>query len=142
MIEKKEDTAVIVDDIQALLGKIKETVDATVLETKKTCYAEQVMELVALEELSREMTEENAAMFARVYAVASEIREFIGEYRAKPGVPLERLEALKKDRLTNAEIRTVFLMVRYAEALRALESQKPQLIRLLRGAKGLPSRPG
>jgi 2',3'-cyclic-nucleotide 2'-phosphodiesterase (5'-nucleotidase family) len=137
-----EDTVVIVEDIQTLLGKIQGTVDASVLKAKQEAYTEITVELVNLEELSREMTEENAAMFARVFAVISEIRDFIGEYIGKSEVPLERLQELKKDRLTNAEVRTVFLMVRYAEALRALEAHKPQLIRLLRGAKGLPTRPG
>jgi hypothetical protein len=138
----KEDTVVLVEDIQTLLGKIQETVDAAVLKAKKDSYAEMVTELVSLEELSREITEDNATLFARVYAVIAEIRDFIGEYKGKTEVPLERLQELKKDRLTNAEIRTVFLMVRYATALKALEDQKPQLFRYLRGAKGLPSRPG
>ncbi len=122
------------DTISKSLESVKTVTSETAARVRKETYSEILRGLVNLEVESAEMTEENCQKFAYYYALISEIREEIPKYRGMTEIPVETLETMARLRATPAEMRTLFMMVRYTEALKAFEKEKPKLARMLWGA--------
>jgi hypothetical protein len=123
------------------LDAMKTRTSDAIIKAKKETYAEIFAGLVSLEKdaeggfLEDGETSEKMRRFARVYAIIGELKDGIEKYRGQTDTPLEDLGRLGTDRLSAGEVRALWMMVRYADALRELELKKPKLARALLGAR-------
>ena len=128
------DTDALINDVQTNLDEIKRRTTESIAKTEKDTYAEILQGLVNLEIDFTVMNEANVRKFARFYAIIAEVRDTIDKYKGRIEIPMVDLERLGGGKVSVAEVRTIFMMVRYSEALKTLEKHKPELARTLFGA--------